>query len=83
MRMIFHDTQATLEKFSEHIERLTARVDDAKQEVTSAHKVFQFGHEKLLEENVSLREFASAYIHLGNMALRFGAIYRISHFKAR
>ena len=61
MRMLLHDNQATLEKFSGHVEKLTSRVEDAKREIATAHKVFQFGHEKLVEENVSLREYA--YIH--------------------
>ncbi|GJE93323.1 hypothetical protein PsYK624_094820 [Phanerochaete sordida] len=54
MRMLLHDTQATLEKFSGHIEKLAGRVDDAKREVTTAHKVFQHGHEKMLEDNAAL-----------------------------
>lgn len=58
MRMLLHDNQATLEKFSGHVEKLTSRVDDAKREIATAHRIFQFGHEKLVEENVSLREYA-------------------------
>ncbi|KIP07088.1 hypothetical protein PHLGIDRAFT_71638 [Phlebiopsis gigantea 11061_1 CR5-6] len=54
MRMLLHDNQATLEKFSGHVEKLTSRVDDAKREIATAHRIFQFGHEKLVEENVSL-----------------------------
>lgn len=64
MRMLLHDTQATLEKFSGHIERLTSKVDDAKREVTTAHKAFQYGHEKMLEESVALREWKCAYTRL-------------------
>lgn len=73
MRMLLHDTQATLEKFSTHIEKLTSRVEDAKREVSTAHKVFQLGHEKLVEENVSLREWSSAYtqLYLLNLVLRY------------
>ena len=55
--MLLYDTQATLEKFSGHVEKLTARVEDTKREVSTAHKVFEFGHEKLLEENVALSEY--------------------------
>ena len=61
MRMLLHDTQATLEKFSGHIEKLTSRVDDAKREVATAHKIFQYGHEKMIEENTALRESMDAY----------------------
>lgn len=61
MRMLLHDTQATLEKFAAHIEKLAGRVDDAKREVGTAHRVFQHGHEKMLEENVALRESPGAY----------------------
>ncbi|EKM49162.1 uncharacterized protein PHACADRAFT_265773 [Phanerochaete carnosa HHB-10118-sp] len=64
MRMLLHDTQATLEKFSGHIERLTSKVDDAKREVTTAHKAFQYGHEKMLEESIALREWKCAYTRL-------------------
>ena len=56
-RMLLYDTQATLEKFSGHVEKLTARVEDTKREVSTAHKVFEFGHEKLLEQNVALSEY--------------------------
>lgn len=63
MRILLHDTQATLEKFSGHVEKLTSGVDDARREVSTAHKVFQFGHEKLVEEHVALRESTGAYTH--------------------
>lgn len=52
--MLLHDTQATIEKFSARVDGLSAGVQDAKKEITTAHKVFQHGHEKLLEEQVNL-----------------------------
>lgn len=61
VRMLLHDTQATLEKFSTRVEKLTARVDDAKRELSTAHKVFQAGHDNLITENVDLGMCSGAY----------------------
>ena len=60
-RILLHDTQATLEKFSSHVEKLTNKVDDAKREIVMAHKVFHTGQEKMIEENVDLGMFLRAY----------------------
>lgn len=61
MRMLLHDTQATLEKFAGHVEGLACRVDEARREVATAHKVFLHGQEKTVEENIKLGECGGAY----------------------
>ncbi|KAI0690307.1 hypothetical protein BC835DRAFT_1281296 [Cytidiella melzeri] len=54
VRMLLHDTQAVLEKFSGRVDKLHGEIEDAKREVATSHKVFQHGHEKLLLEQVDL-----------------------------
>lgn len=61
VRMLLHDTQAVLEKFSGRIDKLHGEVEKAKQEVSTSHKVFQHGHDKLVSDQVDLSEFQSAY----------------------
>lgn len=61
VRMLLHDTQAVLEKFSGRIDKLHGEVEKAKQEVSTSHKVFQHGHDKLVLDQVDLSKFRSAY----------------------
>ncbi len=64
-RMLLHDTQAVLEKFSGKIDKLHSEVEQAKNEVSMSHKVFQHGNDKVLSDQVDLSEFGAhivAYI---------------------
>ncbi|OCH91384.1 hypothetical protein OBBRIDRAFT_714994, partial [Obba rivulosa] len=54
MRILLHDTQANLEKFSDRVDRMLCGVEEAKREVTNIHRTFQGEHEKLLEETLDL-----------------------------
>ncbi|KAI0825554.1 hypothetical protein BC629DRAFT_6850 [Irpex lacteus] len=53
-RMLLHDTQAVLEKFSGKIDKLHSEVEQAKNEVSMSHKVFQHGNDKVLSDQVDL-----------------------------
>ncbi|KAL4250467.1 hypothetical protein ABKN59_007000 [Abortiporus biennis] len=52
-RILLHDTQHSLEKFSEKIQKLTDTVDDAKRQIQSVEKLFQQEHESVVESVVS------------------------------
>ncbi|KAI0782695.1 hypothetical protein C8Q75DRAFT_727322 [Abortiporus biennis] len=52
-RILLHDTQHNLEKFSEKIQKLTDTVDDAKRQIQSVEKLFQQEHESVVESVVS------------------------------
>ncbi|KAJ3529062.1 hypothetical protein NM688_g7908 [Phlebia brevispora] len=54
MRILLHDTQATLEKFSERLETLTNGVDKTHQNINVVQKLFEREHESFIEENVAL-----------------------------
>ncbi|KAL6299542.1 hypothetical protein BKA93DRAFT_742214 [Sparassis latifolia] len=54
MRILLHDTQANLEKFSDRVAKLTIGVHDTKREIVTMQKLFEQDHEKLLEETVNL-----------------------------
>ncbi|PSR74070.1 hypothetical protein PHLCEN_2v10142 [Hermanssonia centrifuga] len=54
MRMLLHDTQAILEKFSERVDKLTNGIDDAKRDIITVQNLFQSEHETFMGEVVSL-----------------------------
>lgn len=54
MRILLHDTQANLERFSERVDRLVKDVGDAKTEIGTVQKLFEHDHEKIIEKTVSL-----------------------------
>ncbi|KAF7794400.1 hypothetical protein EIP86_005534 [Pleurotus ostreatoroseus] len=54
VRMLLHDTQATLEKFSERVEKLTSGVDKAQQDIRTVQKLFEHEHENAMEGTVDL-----------------------------
>lgn len=54
MRILLHDTQMNLERFSERVDRLVQDVGSAKTEIGTVQKLFEHDHEKIVEETVSL-----------------------------
>ncbi|TFK52059.1 hypothetical protein OE88DRAFT_1629147, partial [Heliocybe sulcata] len=54
MRILLHDTQANLEKFSAHVDKLTSGVEEAKREVVTMKTMFGEEHDKLIDQTVSL-----------------------------
>ena len=56
MRILLHDTQANLEKFSEHVDKLASGVSETKREMITMQKLFQEDHEKLVGQIVDLGE---------------------------
>ncbi|KAK0199253.1 hypothetical protein DFS33DRAFT_953626 [Desarmillaria ectypa] len=54
LRILLHDTQAHLEKFSERVEKLTKGVDEAKQELGLTKTLFEREHEELTNEMYNL-----------------------------
>jgi len=54
MRMLIHDTQSSLEKFSERLDRLMTRVDDCKCQVINANKLLENERDKMLTEMVDI-----------------------------
>ncbi|KAK0488662.1 hypothetical protein IW261DRAFT_1440863 [Armillaria novae-zelandiae] len=54
LRILLHDTQAHIERFSEHVEKLTKGADEAKQELGLTKTLFQREHEELTNEMYNL-----------------------------
>ncbi|KAH9924588.1 hypothetical protein B0H21DRAFT_150907 [Amylocystis lapponica] len=54
MRILLHDTQANLERFSDRVITLTGGIDATKREITTIHKLFEQDREKLVEDTVDL-----------------------------
>ncbi|KAI0946930.1 hypothetical protein AcV7_009514 [Taiwanofungus camphoratus] len=54
MRILLHDTQAHLEKFSDRVTKLINGVDESKREIVTVQKLFEQDREKLVEETVDL-----------------------------
>lgn len=54
LRILLHDTQAHIERFSERVEKLTKGVDEAKQELGLTKTLFQREHEELTNEMYNL-----------------------------
>ncbi|KIJ65116.1 hypothetical protein HYDPIDRAFT_88719 [Hydnomerulius pinastri MD-312] len=50
MRMLVHDTQANLEKFSSRLDGLLSRVDDCKNQVLNANKLLESERDRVLTE---------------------------------
>ncbi|KAG1785590.1 uncharacterized protein HD556DRAFT_1249626 [Suillus plorans] len=50
MRMLIHDMQATLEKFSTRVDTLLINVKDAKTEVVNCSRISESEHERVLDE---------------------------------
>ncbi|KAH9942032.1 hypothetical protein B0H21DRAFT_696588, partial [Amylocystis lapponica] len=49
IRILLHDTQANLERFSDRVITLTGGIDETKREITTIHKRFEQDREKLVE----------------------------------
>lgn len=62
IRILLHDTRANLEDFSTRVHKLTDTIDETKREITSVQKLFQVGHEQVIEEAVSLGVYRSSYM---------------------
>jgi hypothetical protein len=56
MRLLLHDTQANLEKFSERVDRLTGGVEETKREVDLVKRLWEGEREKSQAEIVDLGE---------------------------
>ena len=50
MRMLIHDTQVNLEKFSTRLDTLLQRVDDCRAQVVNANKLLDVERDKVLTE---------------------------------
>ena len=61
-RILLHDTQASLEKFTERVDQLTVRLDNTKRELVSVQKLYQEEHEVVVERMVSLGTCAVGHI---------------------
>ena len=57
LRILLHDTQANLEKFSERVGKLTGDIDESKREIGTVKTLLQQDHEKTVEEIVDLGEW--------------------------
>jgi hypothetical protein len=57
MRLLLHDTQANLEKFSERVDTLVIGVGETKREMMTMQKMFQDDREKLVGHVVDLGRF--------------------------
>ncbi|KAI6042060.1 hypothetical protein EDC04DRAFT_2564739 [Pisolithus marmoratus] len=70
MRMLIHDTQSTLEKFSERLDTLMTRVDDCRNQVINANKLLDHERDKVLTEmaDMSCRSQNELKSHMGTPA---------------
>ncbi|EMD38749.1 hypothetical protein CERSUDRAFT_151372 [Gelatoporia subvermispora B] len=70
LRILLHDTQANLEKFSERVNLLIDDVEGTKREVVTVRKAFEDEHEKLINETTDLVNRCQAEIrkHVGSPA---------------
>lgn len=71
MRMLIHDMQATLEKFSTRVDTLLINVKDAKTEVVNCNRISEGERERVLDEisnscECAFRLYALAY-HLKHL----------------
>ncbi|EEB97985.1 hypothetical protein MPER_02591 [Moniliophthora perniciosa FA553] len=53
-RILLHDTQANLQKFSERVEKMTQNVENTRREISTVKTLFQDEHEALVGEMVDL-----------------------------
>ncbi|KAI0676031.1 hypothetical protein C8Q78DRAFT_963466, partial [Trametes maxima] len=53
-RILLHDTQAHLEKFTERVTHLTTSLDDAKRELVLVQKLYQDDHERVVDRMIGL-----------------------------
>ncbi|OSD05476.1 hypothetical protein PYCCODRAFT_1241398 [Trametes coccinea BRFM310] len=53
-RILLHDTQAQLEKFTDRLLHLTSDIDNAKRELVSVQKLYCDDHEQILDKMVAL-----------------------------
>jgi hypothetical protein len=57
MRILLHDTQANLEKFSERVDKLACGVGETRREMVTMQQLFQEDHEKIVGQTVDLGGF--------------------------
>lgn len=60
MRMLIHDTQVNLEKFSTRLDGLLQRVDDCRSQVVNANKLLDVERDKVLTEILEIGALACA-----------------------
>ncbi|KAI0642442.1 hypothetical protein C8Q79DRAFT_985891 [Trametes meyenii] len=53
-RILLHDTQAHLERFTERVTHLTNSLDDAKRELVVVQKLYQDNHEQVVDRMIGL-----------------------------
>ncbi|KAH9931939.1 uncharacterized protein B0H18DRAFT_1116172 [Fomitopsis serialis] len=54
LRILLHDTQANLEKFSDRVTKLTGDINESKREIGVVKELLQTDHEKVIEQMVEL-----------------------------
>lgn len=54
MRILLHDTQAHLDRFSERADKLFSKIDETKREISLVNTLFHREHDTLTEELVDL-----------------------------
>jgi hypothetical protein len=64
MRLLLHDTQANLEKFSERVDKLTVGVEETKREVDLVRRLWEGEREKTQTEIVNLGESKDSCMRL-------------------
>lgn len=65
MRMLIHDTQVNLEKFSARLDGLLQRVDDCRAQVVNANKLLDVERDKVLTEILEIGTLASRVCAFG------------------
>lgn len=62
MRMLIHDTQTNLEKFSARLDSLLQRVDDCRAQVVNANKLLDVERDKVLAEILEIGTLRSGHV---------------------
>lgn len=79
MRILLHDTQANLEKFSHRVDALTGGVTETKREMATMQKLFQEDRERILSQTVDLGEYPCCFLRLNEDDLSRGpCIYALT-----
>lgn len=63
-RILLHDTQAHLEKFTGRVTQITTGLEDAKKELITVQRLYQDEHEQLEERMIALSMCIMAFLRV-------------------
>lgn len=69
MRVLLHDTQMNLERFSGHVENLLSNVKETSQDMRATSSLFEQEHDKLIGDIIDLGSSSATCFSLLGFAL--------------